>query len=756
MLKPCDKWNVPVGTLIYTAQGLVPVEKIKKSHPNATIVTHLGKFIITSIQEIHQPNIYKIKTSLGFVWCGENSKVAVVDKDRYKWKLAKHLIATDKLAQIVEQVEGIDTTINDIYPAPSLTEDIAYFLGHAHGYAKTCVIKKRKGETYVRFKFGKFFDVIKPEKFKMWITMEKNTFTIYSFSFATHMRNIRKTGKVPSYILQAKYSIRKSYIKGFEDSKTIKNNSISITNNRFLYHIQSLYTSLGIRTIACNNLLTKINGTSFLQPVINLISPQSKLFSVDILGVQLSTLLMEAYTLHLKPADSNSLKACGDDGHVSYLVGGGYLMCADSMIAQNPSLRKGTRVLTDTGVKEIQTLENTFFKVKNKNGAWHRARCWKSGINRPLYELTLTNGKKYWCTAEHKWHIGRLVARRKSSVKVPDLPSIAESPGTESPGTESHKSGSSSDHDEDNVQVANISSDDIKSATNDTVEENKVYKQFTVQASGIIKGDILVFECNKELPSGKNNLSFTDGFCIGLLYSSPTLFVIKSDKINTSGKGFRYVWKLSSESVYVNIVREWLSRLDDTHIFIKDITSESSTRSVIISAYSSIIENYIREIGVATPDEVKNSTFGLPSSIWTNSEEFRKGFIDAIFAISGIVQTDSILYISSRSEKFVRDLSDLFGFYGIGSSVKLNIRAKEGHALPPLIAFENTPFYKIFYVTDDNKREQIKNCKQTTIKTNFAIDECVKTNLREDVWDITVYDDTHTFRLSHCFTGNCN
>lgn len=37
----------------------------------------------------------------------------------------------------------------------------------------------------------------------------------------------------------------------------------------------------------------------------------------------------------------------------------------------------------------------------------------------------------------------------------------------------------------------------------------------------------------------------------------------------------------------------------------------------------------------------------------------------------------------------------------------------------------------------------------------ISIKDCQATDLYEDVWDIHVFDDTHTFELEDCFTGNC-
>ena len=55
---------------------------------------------------------------------------------------------------------------------------------------------------------------------------------------------------------------------------------------------------------------------------------------------------------------------------------------------------------------------------------------------------------------------------------------------------------------------------------------------------------------------------------------------------------------------------------------------------------------------------------------------------------------------------------------------------------------------KIISVVQTLRRENIKN--NTLLIKNIEL-----TNIFEDVWDIHVFDDTHTFSLNYCITGNC-
>jgi hypothetical protein len=83
----------------------------------------------------------------------------------------------------------------------------------------------------------------------------------------------------------------------------------------------------------------------------------------------------------------------------------GFYFSNDKDWGTNPSLRKGTKVITTDGIFPIEQLEDKTFLVKNLNGELSHARCWQSGKDKPLYELTLRGGKKYYATKEHEWPI---------------------------------------------------------------------------------------------------------------------------------------------------------------------------------------------------------------------------------------------------------------------------------------------------------------------------------------------------------------
>lgn len=71
----------------------------------------------------------------------------------------------------------------------------------------------------------------------------------------------------------------------------------------------------------------------------------------------------------------------------------------------NPSLKKGTKVITSLGYLPIEDLEGKDFYVINLDGELSPAACWKSGNNKQLYRIKFSGGVEYFCTPEHKWPV---------------------------------------------------------------------------------------------------------------------------------------------------------------------------------------------------------------------------------------------------------------------------------------------------------------------------------------------------------------
>lgn len=361
----------------------------------------------------------------------------------------------------------------------------------------------------------------------------------------------------------------------------------------------------------------------------------------------------------------------------------------------NPSLRAGTKVFTTNGIIDIEKLENKKFNVKNINGDISPAICWLSGKNIQLYEIELENGKKYWATPEHKWPVklnNRYVKLETAQLKVGD--------------------------------------------------EFPVLKQ------------------DKLFDGTKGN--YRDGFVIGWLYGDGWI----TERKDNGKKQFGWIIsKKDRESGIDLIILNYLENITGN----KHNGSERDGNIEINSSSEKLMEHF-DSFGV------KNKQFGIPSSLWVGgSEELRKGFIDGLFSSDGSIEIRPNKYmariclISSKS-KLMDDVFDLLGFYGITSRLSRtsvtatfpngkNYNKKyERYSLRIGNCDDIEHFKKIFKLSIGYKQERLMQSKgkyKLKYRNSIKIKNIKLSDIKEDVWDISVRDETHCFQISHCITGNC-
>lgn len=153
---------------------------------------------------------------------------------------------------------------------------------------------------------------------------------------------------------------------------------------------------------------------------------------------------------------------------------------------------------------------------------------------------------------------------------------------------------------------------------------------------------------------------------------------------------------------------------------------------------------------------------GLPRSVWVGgTEEFRKGIIDGVFSSDGHIEKNKKrISFCSKHEKFAKDVSDLLGFYGIKNAVSSST-SEEGFTRFNVRITENRSilqFKKLFKLSNKYKQDTLDSYQfpygvkedNTVVITSVELSD-----IREDVWDISVKDATHCFQIAQCITGNC-
>lgn len=156
-----------------------------------------------------------------------------------------------------------------------------------------------------------------------------------------------------------------------------------------------------------------------------------------------------------------------------------------------------------------------------------------------------------------------------------------------------------------------------------------------------------------------------------------------------------------------------------------------------------------------------HKSLGLPKTVWNEaSEPFRRGLIDGLFSSDGSVEASKkrIAFHTSH-ERLATDVSDLLALYGIKHSKRFTENNHKGCYIIDISEGQSIRRFKaLFTLSVKHKQERINNYVfRYNIKHNDQIKvvDVEKTDLYEDVWDISVYDETHAFQLPHVVTGNC-
>lgn len=350
-----------------------------------------------------------------------------------------------------------------------------------------------------------------------------------------------------------------------------------------------------------------------------------------------------------------------------------YKYTGQKIYATNPSLRKGTRIITDIGYLPIEELDGKTFKVPNLYGKWSDAECFLSGHDKPLYEIVLSGGVTYHATAEHKWAV----------IKDGEY---------------------------------------IKKATIDLKSGDKLPVNYTKKKFGNIG-------------------SRDDGFVVGWLYGDGWVTERKDD--GTLQYGF-----IVSDMDAVNGVKEKLDDFIDTYAPNANFSRRQSPSGKYwseINLNNKNVNQFFEQFGV------NNKRMGVPECLWNDaSEEFVTGFLDGLISSDGHVdKKGKRITITTAHHSFAHDLLQILGAVGIHAGMRRS--ESNGYARYD-ITF--SPEDIDFDITHDYKNDRIVKNKWINEKYRKVI-SVTRTEYREDVWDISVYDSTHCFALSNVITGNC-
>lgn len=75
------------------------------------------------------------------------------------------------------------------------------------------------------------------------------------------------------------------------------------------------------------------------------------------------------------------------------------------LVSTNPSMPAGTLVGTKAGIFPIEKLEGAEFSIKSLDGTWAPAKCFLSGENEEIFEISFSGNRKTHSTKQHKWPV---------------------------------------------------------------------------------------------------------------------------------------------------------------------------------------------------------------------------------------------------------------------------------------------------------------------------------------------------------------
>ncbi|MBI2028704.1 MAG: hypothetical protein HYT07_03805 [Candidatus Levybacteria bacterium] len=423
----------------------------------------------------------------------------------------------------------------------------------------------------------------------------------------------------------------------------------------------------------------------------------------------------------------------------------------EKLIATNPSLRAGTRVLTKEGIFPIEELEGKKIVVKNLDGKWANAECFLSGENKELYKITLNNGKEIFATAEHKWPV-LLVGGGFGKVATDKLltGNILPFPKTE----------------------------DIQFNARTTFSKEEgfmlgwLYGDGWISIRGIkAKVDTLPFPYKNSFMGPTNIRNFSP---------EPIL------SINSISSIHHDIHKEDKKAVYSKKKEEWVfgflfseedealaGRIESQVNKLKRV--KSNLRKASGNTYTIQVTSLEFAEKLASLYGVGKKEKGLPSSVWGSGSDFIKGFVDGLISSDGfIARNANRIILTTKHKKIAEDFSDLLSFYGIKNNIRRseseNIKFPNGKKYyrtyerydVSIDGHNVVQFGKIFKLSHPRKQRNLQRIISEYTSSRKSPDEELiriksveKTNIRENVWDVSVYDDAHCFYISHCITGNC-
>ena len=275
---------LPIGSLVHTKRGMKKIENIEVGDK---VLTSHGYDNVGNVFKQGKQNVITILTQDGEFKCTPNHKMAILTSpDEYEWKEAQYLKKGDLLMTSRRSIDGSITKLpeSEDVIVPQLDEYVAWFIGMIRSVTPYENIKKLHYISYkfpktqyksaIRLKdvFYKFVDSsfeddeesgyshsIDFDEYSDFYSVSCRSIEIYNY-INDYIMNHKKS--VPSYITDATYDTKISYIAGIIDGNANFNtlrkgrvpmNIFTDESLDFMKNLQNLCYSCGFETRLCKN-----------------------------------------------------------------------------------------------------------------------------------------------------------------------------------------------------------------------------------------------------------------------------------------------------------------------------------------------------------------------------------------------------------------------------------------------------------------------------------------------------------------------
>ena len=248
---------LPVGSLVHTESGLVPIEKVRIGD---RVLTSSGFYPVTNFFYQGPQSLCRITTEEGTLECTPEHKVAVLQEgDNYKMVKAKDLKPGHRLVFVPRSIPGTATELPEFegkdISIPALTTDVAYFLGYWQANSSHSKLPLRVREEKIGHRLLKVAAEFGVEEYTGQCVeecIEENT--ILEFHNSSLLKYLAQFDRksVPDCILLGTVAIRQAYLAGWQDGGRHSNSNLQ-------HQIRVLQASLGL-TMSPREELVKLGG----------------------------------------------------------------------------------------------------------------------------------------------------------------------------------------------------------------------------------------------------------------------------------------------------------------------------------------------------------------------------------------------------------------------------------------------------------------------------------------------------------------